>query len=429
IVSNILKIGNKGYWKNIAYTTMQTRFTVVDSVNQTSEVTHWNYGENATTRRVGIHSLINYKWNSRISSRSGIMVSYLHSDLRDSFRNGETVRTLREFKGGNVLSQAYTQLKWQLGKGMVLVPGVYSQYWAENNAVSLEPRLGYKWNLGKKLSISSGAGFHAQMQPMEIYYTKIWDTTLNKYRLPNTQLGFSNAKHIAAGIEFLPGSSMRFKVESYFQQLGKVPVSVDASSNLSLSNWGADFGGLPSFDSLVNEGKGRNYGIEITLERFFSKGFYWLFTTSIFDSKYAMQDGVYKNSAWNGGWVINALAGYDWVLGKNKNNVITFNAKVNSAGGRRYTPVDVAATETDGNLVRYDWKNPFSQKFEDYFRVDFRIGFKRNGKKITQEWAVDLQNLTNHQNALSKSWDFNRKQVVTDYQQGFFPMVTYRILF
>ena len=79
-------------------------------------------------------------------------------------------------------------------------------------------------------------------------------------------------------------TSLHLKTEVYYQKLTNVPVET-SSSGFSLLNEGAGFGEEKK-DSLVNNGKGKNMGVEFTLEKYFTKGSYFLITTSLFDSKY-----------------------------------------------------------------------------------------------------------------------------------------------
>ena len=103
-------------------------------------------------------------------------------------------------------------------------------------------------------------------------------------------------------------------------------------------NAGDNFG-MPAEDSLINKGKGRNYGIEFTLEKFLSHGTYFLFTTSLFDSKYLGTDGIWRNTAFNGNYVINLLGGYELQLGEK--TMLTIDLKSVLAGGRRYVPIKI----------------------------------------------------------------------------------------
>ena len=101
---------------------------------------------------------------------------------------------------------------------------------------------------------------------------------------------------------------------------------------LTVVNFGNSYA-VSSEDSLENNGKGKNYGIELTLEKYFSKGYYYLITTSLYDSKYYGSDKVWHNTAFNGRYVVNVLAGKEFKL--NANQKIIFDLKLTTAGGRR----------------------------------------------------------------------------------------------
>lgn len=99
------------------------------------------------------------------------------------------------------------------------------------------------------------------------------------------------------------------KVEAYYQHLYNVPVQQD-SSTFSILNFGADFNTALPLD-MVNTGKGRNYGAELTLEKFLDKGFYFLITASAYQSFYTASDGKEYNTAFNGNFTFNSLVGYE----------------------------------------------------------------------------------------------------------------------
>ena len=80
---------------------------------------------------------------------------------------------------------------------------------------------------------------------------------------------FTKSHHFALGYDFSITQDLRLKAEVYNQSLYDVPVE-KTESHFSLINIGAGTE-YPEIDSLVNEGTGRNIGIEFTLERFLSK--------------------------------------------------------------------------------------------------------------------------------------------------------------
>ena len=120
------------------------------------------------------------------------------------------------------------------------------------------------------------------------------------------------------------------------------------------------------------------------------------------------------------------MAGYERKL--TDKFTLTFDGKVVSAGGRRLVPFDFEKSYDTGE-VSYDWTQAYENRYPSYFRVDFRVGLKMYGQKLTHEWAVDLQNLTNHQNVYREGLDMAKQEVYTIYQFGFYPMFLYRLRF
>ncbi len=179
-------------------------------------------------------------------------------------------------------------------------------------------------------------------------------------------------------------------------------------------------------DSLVNTGTGENYGIEFTIEKFLSKNFYLLTTISLFQSKYKGYSGEERNTAFNNNYIFNALAGYEFKV--TKHSRFSIDVKANFSGGKRYVPIDIDKSIAE-NTTQLDWDNAYKNKYGDYFRLDVRLSYKLDWKRINQEFAVDLQNVTNHQNIYSESFNPRTKELNTSYQMGFYPAILYRITF
>jgi hypothetical protein len=123
---------------------------------------------------------------------------------------------------------------------------------------------------------------------------------------------------------------------------------------------------------------------------------------------------------------MNLLAGYELKIGKK--NYLTFDARTVWAGGVRYVPIDLNASKLAGEQ-KYDLSKAFTNRYKDYFRFDLRIGFKQNMGKFSQEWGVDLQNVTNYKNIYSEQYNTQLQEISTTFQQGFMPMMLYRFNF
>lgn len=161
------------------------------------------------------------------------------------------------------------------------------------------------------------------------------------------------------------------------------------------------------------------------------QGFYLLSTLSLFESKYRASDTIERNTAFNGNYVWNVVSGKEFLLSKSKSSArhtLTTDAKFTLAGGQRYTPIDPAASAAEGRAV-YNEVDAFGAQYDPYFRADLRIGYKIAGAKITQEWAIDIQNLTNQENPFGQQYNSETNTIETTNQLGLFPMFLYRITF
>jgi len=279
------------------------------------------------------HLKFNTKINTRNSLTAGLMADYYHINMVDSnyFQN-QLVETLN-YNDGAPLQQAYVNWQHRFNDAATLNIGLHQQYFSLSGANAIEPRIGFKYVANSKHTLNIGAGLHSQIQPILIYFNK---PELSD-ELPNKELDFTKAAHFVVGHDFLFAKDIRLKTELYYQYLYNIPVDGYASS-FSMINSGADFI-LPSRYGLVNDGTAANYGLELTLEKFFSDGYYFLSTVSIFDSKYEGSDLIERNTLYNGQYVVNGLAGKEFNVGSNKANTLSFDARVTYAGGRRYTPI------------------------------------------------------------------------------------------
>jgi len=363
------------------------------------------------------------KINKKNLITAGLNFGKYFVDYADSIAVYNGFLTLTKASGDFNLIKSYIQYKHKFSNRFVVTSGIYSQFMSLSKHTSVEPRVGLKYSLSKNQSVSIGYGLHSQTQvrPAYFYQTVLPDGSIY---LSNKNLDFTYSNQFVAGYDYLISNNMRVKLESYYQYLTNIPVK-NGFPEYSLINSGDDFY-LSLEDSLVNEGTGKNYGLEFTFEHFLHKGLYFLMTASIFDSKYTGSDGIERNTAWNGNYVFNALAGYESKI--LKHGSLNLNFKAVYAGGKRYIPIDLKNSRLMNKTV-YDWKNAYRNKFENYFRIDVKISYKLNGRKINQEWSIELQNVTDNKNIFREIYDRQTQNIAYNYQMSFFPIMMYRINF
>lgn len=280
------------------------------------------------------------------------------------------------------------------------------------------------YQVAEKQTISVAYGRHAQLQPMPIYFQ---ETTIKPEMTQirtNKDLNFTYSDHFVAGYDVNIGKNLRIKAESYYQRITKAPITRYASS-FSLMNYGADFG-FPSVDSLVNSGEGRNYGIELTIEKFFGNHYYFLLTNSLFDSRYKASDGVWRNTAFNSRFISNALIGYELPIGKN--NVLAIDMKQAIGGGRRYTPLNEAQSAIEQQAV-YQNDKAYTAQFRNFYKTDITLSFRKNGKKTSQRWALQMENVFGVRNPYAVTYSPSTNKLVTQNQMGLFMVGQYKIEF
>jgi len=439
-LTHLYMINSKTYIKSTISIQKTDNFSSVDKIQYSSDeniIPYYRskYSEN----KYSVSSYIKSKLNNKNTIQYGIIADIYDDNFEDSvnIENDKFIILINQ-KGKTSLLRSYAQWQNKINENLQLTGGIHFMYFFLNNKYTIEPRLAATWQFSDNQTFKIGYGLHSQLHPRMIYFEQTVDTITNIISLQNKKLDFTKSHHIVLGYDIKIKNNVRVRAEIYGQKLFNIPVSEEIKQ-FSICNFG-DFFSMPHIQKLVNKGKGYNYGLEITVEKFLTKGYYFLFTGSFFDSKYCGYDGIYRNTAFNGKYVINTLGGYEIKI--NNKNFITFDIKGVWAGGHRYIPFSdeiynriKLGKPSENNIlpelkeITYNWDKAYEQKYNDYFRIDFRIGFKMNLRKFNQEWAIDLRNITNYKSIFSQQYDKETNQIVTTYQQGFMPMMLWRIQF
>lgn len=398
----------------------------LDSVNRETQVFKPWFRSRQSENKLTVSSQFRHKFSSRDNFSLGFIADFYQIDYLDSIYDEDYRKfiTIANTEGTSELYRAYGQWLHNFNNQFSAYAGMHFQYLAMNKELVAEPRLSLKWQALTKHAFTAGFGLHSQMQPRVLYSFQSYDEVSDTYSITNKDVKFTRSMHYVLGYNYQISSDMRLKTEAYYQYLYRAPV-VEDFPEFSMLNFGGDFG-IPRQDNLINEGTGTNYGLELTLEKFLNKGFYTLFTASLFESKYKGFDQVERNTAFNGNYVFNMLGGWEHKLGAK--TTLTIDVKTVWAGGKRYVPIDLEESQRKGEEV-LDWSRAYESKYDDYFRTDLRLGVRLNGKKTWQEWALDLQNVTGFQSVFMQGYDVEKNEIYTVYQQGFMPMMLYRIHF
>ena len=366
------------------------------------------YDSDMSENKFSYSSKLMRKINAKNNLNAGIGADVYLTNIINNNYSGGTPIVLHDSKKATALFHTFLQWQHKFNDKISIVPGLYSQVFALNMDLSIEPRLGFQWKLLPTLTLGASTGLYSQLQPFPIYFYEENGELLNK------NVGMSRSWQSVLTIDKKIASSWRIKTEIYYQLLYNVPVVPDIPEQ-SILNLGDGYNN--HWDMVFkNNGKGYNYGLDITVEKFFDKSWYLMLTVSLYESKYRGYDNILRSTRFNGNFAINMLAGYEFKLFKN--TLMSLNLKAAFMGNKHYTP----AYSNNGFNIDYDYSQINSLQLPNYFRADFNINVKTSYKKIALEYFFEIDNFTNTKNVWTQYYNANQQKDKFTYQQKITPM-------
>lgn len=408
----------------ISYSSAQSFNTFEEVRDETAQIFDRVFTSRNTQNKLGINWTFNKKLDSQNRIKAGIIYDSYDLTVIDSILfDDDFWFSELDFVGDASLQRVFAQWQYKANDKLTLIGGLHAARFGLNSSTSIEPRMSLSYKVSDKNTFGIGYGRHSQLQPLPVYFIKEREATAAQ-NAANEQLDLIKSNHFIASWDHNVNNSTRLKLEAYYQSLTNIATDPN-DGDFSMVNFGADFG-FPNRAGLTNDGSGSNVGLELTLERFLDKGFYYLVTGSLFDSKFKGSDGIERNTFFNSNYVVNVLIGKEFEL--NKKLTLTFDGRFNYAGGRRFTPIDLPASIAAGEEVRAS-QMVFESRYPNYIRPDLKIGIRQNKKKYSQIFFIDFQNFIGRRNVFFTQYDENNEDIDTEYQRGFFPDVRYQITF
>ena len=372
-------------------------------------------------------STLHHKFNAKHKVQVGLSNAFNQFDFENEYFSvsDEQYRIGQANNGSANFSQGFISWQWRITELLTAVSGVHFSKSSLNRKVVVEPRWALKYQLNETQNLNAGFGLHSKMSSLPNHYAIVYQED-GSYSTPNKDLELMQAAHYVLGYENTLTRNLFFKAEAYYQYLYNIPVGVAPASQYSLINQDDIF----VDKALVNEGEGRNIGIELTLERYFSKQYYFLMTTSIYDSKYKARTGGWKESRYNGNYVGNILFGKEFKVGQKESTdkTISINSRVTLLGGRRYTPINLEESIQQDKEVLYE-ELSFSKKADDVLYLNLAASYRINKPKLSHEIKLDIQNITNNQTAIDYYYNSIRDEIGEIPQLAILPVLSYSINF
>ncbi|HEX8378794.1 MAG TPA: TonB-dependent receptor [Pedobacter sp.] len=414
----------KGYiYSGVSYNISQNKYKSDSLTN--NFVKEIKNEEQFTNSAVRFSSTLNYRLGTKSTLRLGGDVSFLQ------FKNfaisvNDTIPGKRELlidsKGNTSYMQAFAQWKYRPAGAVSFVTGLHYLRYNLNGNYSIEPRFSTSFKISGNKSISAGYGLHSRLEAPSTYLGQV-DDGFGNITLGNRNLDLSKAHHLILAYDWNISSALRFKAETYYQSLFDVPVGFNEEATSSAINAAGFYYGR---DRFYNKGKGKNYGLEFTLERFFNKGSYYMLTGSVFRSLYTDILGRERSTSFDRKYLVTFVGGKEWGVGRSKQNLIQLNVRMVVGGPARFTPVNIIESRQKGYTV-LDYSKAYSLEDDLYFKPDLKIAFKRNRKASNWSTGLDIVNVTGKTYLTGQSYNEVKGEVRNSYDAlGIFPNVFYR---
>lgn len=386
----------------------------------------WNlqddFYDNLNKSSVRVSSYYNKKYSSRLTMRYGAILSRLDYDYesRDFITDTNQWDVQINTKGHTHLYQGFVMGKYKLNDRMSVTGGMHYTRFALNSDQVLEPRLSLSAEVGGNQKLTFGYGRHSRHEQLPVYFVRIVSENGTVF-MPNRNLELTRAAHYVMGYEKAFSRALNLKIEAYYQKVNNLPVPNNPEKYYS-----PIFGGLNESDTLVNEGQARNIGLEFTIQHYFTNQYYFMITSSVFDSKYQPLDGKWYNSRYNLNYVNNFVVGKEFSWGENKK--VGLNSKVMWTGGKRQFPIDLARSREHEDTYSVN-NQPWAFQTKDYFRIDMgvKVHFFKKGKE--QVVSLDIQNVTNRYNTWAQYYNPQTDAIEESTMTGLIPVLNYRLEF
>jgi len=330
------------------------------------------------------NSYFNRKFNNNHTNRTGITVTGLIYNLNyivsPDYGLDKPAMNIARGDGKSMDIAAFSNSLFSINPNLSANVGITTHYFTLNKDLSIEPRISLKWKTNPKNSFAIAYGLHSRREKLDYYFVEIGNDKVNK------TLNLSKAHHLVFTYNSKISEYLQLKIEPYFQFLFDVPV--EANSSFSIINHDDYY-----LDrALTNKGKGRNYGIDITLEHYMNKGYYYMLTGSVFKSEYKGGDNKWRNTRLDRNYIVNALGGKEWFVGNNQNKMLGINLRLTFQGGDRYTPINEQASLDQHDII-FDESKSYTEQYKSAINGDISINYKINKKRTTHEIALKILNV------------------------------------
>ena len=374
-----------------------------------------------------------HKFSSRYTMQNGFEHQHLdfHTWMDYIHETGGPLYRVYDSEGNTGLTRLYTNHKLALSRRLSTVAGVNVMWFNLNNQWLVEPRVSVQYKTSPSSTLSLAYALNSRKETTDTYFV------LMDGKYPNKDLGLTRSHHISASFAQRLGENAMLKIEPYWQWLFDVPVERRRVGDGTSGMMGSTYSILNhrkffQDHALVNEGAGRNYGIDLTLERYLKDGLYGMLTATLFKSEYRDAQGQWHHSRHDRRYITNILGGKEWMVGKAKKNVFGINGRLTMMGGDRYTPILEGITfedvikRPDKSIPEDEGMDPFTKQKGMNVGYAFSVKYTINKRRTAHHFILEYLQMKTFQ---GQTFDLRTHEIVDKFTSLTFPNIAYRVEF
>ncbi|MBQ9312435.1 MAG: TonB-dependent receptor [Bacteroidales bacterium] len=293
--------------------------------------------------------------------------------------------------------------------------GLHLSGWTLSNDWTLQPRFSTEYKPKDNQTLAFGYGMTTRIESYDTYFATKENKELKPIRSHQFVLNY----------KWSPSASLTLKSEAWVEWQSSVPVS--PTSTYSPLNRRMFY----TTEALVNEGKGRNYGVSIGVEHYMTDGLYWLVNGALYKAEYRAIDKIWRPTLYDRGWTINVVGGKEWKI--RKKNILSVNVAFTTMGGLRETPFDetVSAQLYASGIpyVAYDDKHAMKNHSSAIMDLSLNVSYRIHGKKVDQIIGCDFMNILAQKEPSQYYFNYNKQKPGTIKSCYSVPNISYAIIF
>jgi hypothetical protein len=288
---------------------------------------------------------------------------------------------------------AFASYIWQVTNKLTATGGLRYDYLKFNDQGHLSPRLAFAYSVTPQTTLKISTGIYYQNLPLS--FLAQGDSKKN--------LKDPVAYHYIAGVDHLLGNATRLTVEGYYKDYRNFPMDPKEPQFFIADElvYQRMYGDI---ENVIDKGKARSYGLELTLQKKLMSGIYGLVGGSLFKSEYQDLGGIWRNRISDNRGVFSVEGGYK------PSNKWEYSLRWVFAGGPAYTPLDLERSQELNRSV-LDSSRVNDARTPAYHSLSLRVDRRFYWKSSNMILYFSIWNAYNRKNVSYYYWnEIERRQ-------------------